>query len=69
MNVKVEDLAVAVPPSDYQLRLHEIDTLWDCAQLDLWKALSAAYNYGFIRGQRAEKNSQRRRRTRKGAKR
>ena len=69
MIVKVEDLAVASPPSPYKLRLHEIDSLWDCAQLDPWKALSAAYNYGFIRGQRAEKNSQRRRRTRKEAKR
>lgn len=67
MNLRIEDLATMFLPDRYQLRLNEMDDLWDCAQHDLWSALSAAYNYGFIRGQRAEKNSRRKSRSGRSA--
>ena len=67
MDINVKELQTAFPPATYQLRGKEIIALVRYAQLDTAGALFAAYNYGFIRGQRAEKNTQKKRRTGKKA--
>lgn len=47
------------PPRRYELRYGDLQALHDLASNSLFDAFVAAYNYGFIRGQRAENGARR----------
>lgn len=63
MAIDVKQLQASFPPPVYQLRLSEIVPLMEYAARDVPGALFAAYNYGFQRGKREEKNTRKRQRT------
>ncbi len=48
----------AFPPGRYQLKASEMLVFWDFGNSDdFFKMLGAVYNYGFQRGQNAERNA------------
>ena len=61
----VKDLAraasmeTAFPPDRYQMAVREMCLFMDASKGDLLRTMYMAYNYGFQRGQNAERNRRR----------
>lgn len=49
--------AVKVPHA-YDLRLSEMEAIYDDAKMDIFRTICHAYVYGFLKGQRAAKAEQ-----------
>lgn len=57
--MKVETLIERHPPERYQMSINDYQALRDYARRSCSDALIAAYNYGFINGQKAGQCSRR----------
>ena len=61
---RIEKAVSNIHTGKYNLNTDEFQALWDLSAQNKWCGLKLAFEYGFVKGQRAEKNNRKRRKDR-----